>query len=277
MTSSYYSYGNQNMIIALKRELLERKSHYGINHFSVAETLSALALTYYHMMNDHETAIKIHYEAKQILEEQQERHSQQNLVNLAITIGDIGNCFWKKGDYQSARNEHMKSLQFFESCQINENHPKAKLCMHTMKDRLGLLQTNSMVHRHQSNDANDDKCNDMPKQGTSSSSSSSQLSAPSQSRIILSLSTTKIAPFIENYDAANTHNNHHQLPHLTLNRPQAKNNTSKITVSKKKSFEKTNSFTTLLPKRRHRSYTTLCKKRLSKSFSNVETQMAIQW
>ena len=123
----------------LKRELQDRKIKFGINHFSVAETLNALALTYHYMMNDHETAIQLHYEAKDILEGQKERN-QQNILNLAITIGDIGNCFWKKGDHQSARNEYMASLQFLNSCQISESHPKAKLFTYTMKYRLCLLQ-----------------------------------------------------------------------------------------------------------------------------------------
>ena len=160
-TTSYLSHNNQDRILSLQRELHQRKRNFGINHISVAETLNALALTYHHMKNDHETAIQIHYEAKHILEGQQER-SQQILVNLAITVGDIGNCFCKKGDYQSARNEYMTSLQFFETCQISENHPKAKLCMYTMKYRLGLLQTSSIMHQ-----SNFNECSGAPQKESS--------------------------------------------------------------------------------------------------------------
>ena len=145
MTVSYYTYNNQNTLTLtkLEKELRERKKNFGINHFSVAETLNSIGLVCHHMMNDHETAIQMHDEAKRILEMQEQ--TQQNLFDLAITIGDLGNCYWKKGDYTSAKNQYMQSMQFFENCQISETHPKAKLCVYTMQYRLGQLQSQSNV------------------------------------------------------------------------------------------------------------------------------------
>ena len=137
MKNSHLSYNNQNSIAALKNELKNRKDNLGENHFLIAETLNSLALTHLHMMDDHQTAMQLHHEAMYILEQQEQ--TQQKLINLAITIGDIGNCYWKKGDYESARNEYMRSLQFFKSGRISHSHSKAKLCIYAMEYRLSII------------------------------------------------------------------------------------------------------------------------------------------
>ena len=253
--TSYLNYdnrSNQNKILNLTREIRDRKNELGIKHSLVAESLNALALTYHHTMNDHETAMQMHCEARHILEAQEQ--SQQNLIELAITIGDIGNCFWKKGDYESARNQYMRSLQFFENCQICRNHPKAKLCMYTMQYRLSQLQSTTLLQ------------------------SDNQMRQVSS----LSLRTTTVPPsrFIPAISSNKVHqtqkpNNNNVFPTLTLHRPTNKitpKNALKTLAHRKKSFEKNRSFTLLL---RHRS-SNLCHyktKSLSTSLSRMSFTM----
>ena len=65
-------------LLKLKEELGERKQNLGIKHPLVTETFNCLGVTYLHMMNDHYTAMNMHYEAKHILGTQVQ--NEQNLT-----------------------------------------------------------------------------------------------------------------------------------------------------------------------------------------------------
>jgi len=114
------------------QELQERRALYGNDDPAVAETLNALGLVYLHMYNEIDQAISCHKEALAIFKSTQKQHA---LKNLAMTLADVGRCYWRKGESNQAHSCLRESFEVCKLIQINDDDP----IMYSVSNQLRML------------------------------------------------------------------------------------------------------------------------------------------
>jgi len=129
---------------------------YGSDHPAVAESQTALGLFYHHVSHEPKKALlchvkaltiyktsisssdqqkqeqeqeqeqKVEQEQEQKLEQKQKRpqQNQNTIVEMGITITDIGNVQWALGDHKKAMWAFEDSLAVFISAGLEHNHPR---------------------------------------------------------------------------------------------------------------------------------------------------------
>jgi len=111
-------------LLSLQKELDKQMSHLGNAHPKVAETLNAIGLAHHHMTNNQDEAFCYHRRALEIFRAQPEKN-KENLLNIALTLADIGNCHWKRKEYDQANKFFSEASAVFEQCKISKTDPKS--------------------------------------------------------------------------------------------------------------------------------------------------------
>jgi len=126
-------------VATLKQELEDRKRLFGINHICVAETLNVIGIMHHHITGDQEEAICNHQAALNILTSQNCRNNREILLHIVITIADIGNCYWKKGECALAKEMFCKAQSHLNKCFVHKSHPKKPVIQQSIQHRLAYL------------------------------------------------------------------------------------------------------------------------------------------
>jgi len=132
-------------------DIARNAATYGSDHPAVAESQNALGLFYHHVSHEPEKALSCHVKALKIyksinssLSSRQHAHRLQKededtIINMGITVTDIGNVQWARGDYKKAIWAFEDSLAVFIWAGLDDNHPRIV----STQNRLNLLLDSS--------------------------------------------------------------------------------------------------------------------------------------
>ena len=133
-----------NKIANLMKELETRKASHGDNHRSVAETLCILGLTYSYVEHDYKKAIYYHRAALQI--QATYITNPRTMIDMAITLSDIGNCHMLHGEFLMAKRMILKAKIMMGRSTLNDNHPRIMMFDQSTKSKLDYMnRSNSYV------------------------------------------------------------------------------------------------------------------------------------
>jgi len=117
-------------------DIVRNAKEFGSDHTAVAESQNTLGLFYHHVNHEQEKALLCHVKALKILyntsngsiEEQRQQQDQQQhrdtIIEMGITITDIGNVQWALGNFRKAMWAFEDSLAVFISASLEHNHPR---------------------------------------------------------------------------------------------------------------------------------------------------------
>ena len=115
-------------------DIVQNAGAFGSDHPAVAESQNTLGLFYHHVSHEQEKALLCHVKALNILyntsnrsteqHRQQKQQQRDTIVEMGITITDIGNVQWALGNYRKAVWAFEDSLAVFISAGLEHNHPR---------------------------------------------------------------------------------------------------------------------------------------------------------
>merc|ERR1719491_1052866 len=127
----------------LMDDIKQNGAVFGLDHPAVAESENALGLFYHHISHEPKKALSCHVKALKIckaansssMQHLTQQKLEDGMIQMGITITDIGNVQWALGDYKKAMWAFEDSLAVFLSAGLEHNHPRIV----STQNRLNLL------------------------------------------------------------------------------------------------------------------------------------------
>ena len=99
-------------------DLRTAQHEFGKSHNTVAEAWNALGLVRVHTQRDAQAAKMCHAEALRIYASNEEH------VQTAITLNDLGYCHEQLGEHSQALERYEEALKILSNLKLDESHPR---------------------------------------------------------------------------------------------------------------------------------------------------------